>query len=232
MKKIVILTGAGMSAESGISTFRGGGGLWDEYPVEQVATPKGYRANPELVLEFYNKRRRQLLDVVPNRGHELVAGLEKGSLVESVPAYVLEYATVLPVKHTECIPSEEKSEIVPITLTDFDFLTERCKSKYMLSEDVWKKIDTIEEFTCKYSSYKIGNKLWLRIETYVATLLSMNTELPVAIDNALASVILPTLASALAGKISNNEKSLIDEIERVFGEENVQISHEMLVSKA
>ena len=77
MKKIVILTGAGMSAESGISTFRGGGGLWDEYPVEQVATPEGYRANPELVLGFYNKRRRQLLDVVPNRGHELVAQLEK-----------------------------------------------------------------------------------------------------------------------------------------------------------
>lgn len=77
MKKIAILTGAGMSAESGISTFRGGGGLWDEYPVELVATPEGYRADPGLVLEFYNKRRRQLLEVVPNKGHELVAALEK-----------------------------------------------------------------------------------------------------------------------------------------------------------
>lgn len=77
MKKIAILTGAGMSAESGISTFRGGGGLWDEYPVEQVATPEGYRADPGLVLEFYNKRRRQLLEVAPNRGHELVAELER-----------------------------------------------------------------------------------------------------------------------------------------------------------
>ena len=77
MKKIVVLTGAGMSAESGISTFRGGNGLWDEYPIEQVATPEGYRANPGLVLEFYNKRRRQLLDVVPNKGHELLASLEE-----------------------------------------------------------------------------------------------------------------------------------------------------------
>ena len=66
-----------MSAESGISTFRGGNGLWDEYPIEQVATPEGYRANPALVLEFYNKRRRQLLEVVPNRGHELLAALEE-----------------------------------------------------------------------------------------------------------------------------------------------------------
>lgn len=77
MKKIVFLTGAGISAESGISTFRGGGGLWDSYPVEQVATPEGYAANPGLVLEFYNKRRRQLLDVLPNAAHELVAALER-----------------------------------------------------------------------------------------------------------------------------------------------------------
>ena len=77
MKNLVILTGAGMSAESGISTFRDAGGLWDKYPVEQVATPEGYAANPQLVTKFYNERRKQLLTVKPNRGHELVAELEK-----------------------------------------------------------------------------------------------------------------------------------------------------------
>ena len=77
MKKLVVLTGAGMSAESGISVFRGGGGLWDKYPVEQVATPEGYAANPALVTEFYNERRKQLLAVEPNRGHELLAEMEK-----------------------------------------------------------------------------------------------------------------------------------------------------------
>lgn len=77
MKKLVVLTGAGMSAESGISVFRGGGGLWDKYPVEQVATPEGYAANPALVTKFYNERRMQLLDVQPNWGHELLAGMEQ-----------------------------------------------------------------------------------------------------------------------------------------------------------
>lgn len=77
MKHLVILSGAGMSAESGISTFRDAGGLWDKYPVEQVATPEGYARNPELVINFYNERRKQLLDVKPNRGHELLAELEK-----------------------------------------------------------------------------------------------------------------------------------------------------------
>lgn len=77
MKNLVILTGAGMSAESAISTFRDAGGLWDKYPVEQVATPEGYAANPQLVIDFYNERRKQLVEVKPNRGHELVADLEK-----------------------------------------------------------------------------------------------------------------------------------------------------------
>ena len=77
MKNIVVLTGAGMSAESGISTFRDSGGLWDRYPVEQVATPEGYFANPKLVTEFYNERRKQLLEVEPNKGHKLLAELEK-----------------------------------------------------------------------------------------------------------------------------------------------------------
>lgn len=77
MKKIVVLTGAGMSAESGISTFRDSGGLWDKYPVEQVATPEGYAANPKLVIDFYNERRKQLLEVEPNEGHILLAELEK-----------------------------------------------------------------------------------------------------------------------------------------------------------
>lgn len=77
MKKIVFLTGAGMSVESGLSTFRGGGGMWDEYPVEKVASIDGYNADPALVLEFYNKRRKELLGVQPNDGHRLIASLEK-----------------------------------------------------------------------------------------------------------------------------------------------------------
>jgi len=77
MKNLVVLTGAGMSAESGMATFRDSGGLWDKYPVEKVATPGGFAANPELVLEFYNIRREELLNASPNAGHRLLAELEK-----------------------------------------------------------------------------------------------------------------------------------------------------------
>ena len=75
-KKIVVLTGAGMSAESGFSTFRDSGGLWEKYPVEQVATPEGWNDNPDLVTDFYNGLRKQLADAQPNEGHRLLAKLE------------------------------------------------------------------------------------------------------------------------------------------------------------
>lgn len=77
MKHIVVLTGAGMSAESGIATFRDSGGLWENHRVEDVATPEGFRRNPQLVLDFYNHRRKELVKAKPNRGHEILAELEK-----------------------------------------------------------------------------------------------------------------------------------------------------------
>ncbi len=77
MKKIVILTGAGMSAESGIKTFRDAGGLWENYPVEQVASHEGWLADPVLVNQFYNARRKELIHAEPNEGHRLVAQLEQ-----------------------------------------------------------------------------------------------------------------------------------------------------------
>jgi NAD-dependent deacetylase len=76
MKKIIVLTGAGMSAESGIKTFRDSGGLWEEYRVEDVATFAAWQRNQELVLRFYNERRRQLKSVEPNDGHKALAKLE------------------------------------------------------------------------------------------------------------------------------------------------------------
>ncbi len=76
-QKIVILTGAGMSAESGIKTFRDAGGLWENYPVQQVASIEGYEENPRLVLDFYNARRKELLHTTPNHGHLMVAKLEE-----------------------------------------------------------------------------------------------------------------------------------------------------------
>ncbi len=77
MKRIVILTGAGMSAESGISTFRDRNGLWENHRIEDVASPEAWARNPEIVLRFYNQRRKQLFEVKPNAGHRSLVRLEE-----------------------------------------------------------------------------------------------------------------------------------------------------------
>jgi NAD-dependent deacetylase len=77
LDRIVILTGAGISAESGIDTFRSAGGLWEQHRVEDVATPEGFARNPDLVLNFYDMRRAALATVAPNPAHEALARLER-----------------------------------------------------------------------------------------------------------------------------------------------------------
>ncbi|PZU82975.1 MAG: NAD-dependent protein deacylase [Chryseobacterium sp.] len=76
MKKLVVLSGAGISAESGIKTFRDYNGLWENHRIEDVASPEGFARNPKMVLDFYNARRQQLKDVEPNAAHKLLAELE------------------------------------------------------------------------------------------------------------------------------------------------------------
>lgn len=76
-KRIVVFTGAGVSAESGIKTFRDSDGLWENYKIEDVATPQAWNKNPALVNEFYNLRRKQVLEVQPNAAHKALVKLEK-----------------------------------------------------------------------------------------------------------------------------------------------------------
>ncbi len=76
-KRLVVFTGAGVSAESGIQTFRDSNGLWENYKIEDVATPMGWLKNPAKVLEFYNERRRQMLECKPNKAHQLIADLQE-----------------------------------------------------------------------------------------------------------------------------------------------------------
>ena len=84
MKHIVVLTGAGMSAESGLKTFRDADGLWEGHDVMEVASPEGWYKDPILVLDFYNQRRRQLSSVKPNGAHQLLVELEQHYYVDIV----------------------------------------------------------------------------------------------------------------------------------------------------
>ena len=84
MKKITVFSGAGMSAESGIQTFRDGGGLWEQHRIEDVATPEAWAKNPELVQRFYNERRKNIMAAEPNTAHKLIAALEQKYAVQVI----------------------------------------------------------------------------------------------------------------------------------------------------
>ena len=85
-KKIVVFTGAGMSADSGLSTFRDADGLWDRYRIEDVCTPEALAKNRQLVIDFYNIRRKELLSKEPNAGHLAIRRLEDYFVNEKIPA--------------------------------------------------------------------------------------------------------------------------------------------------
>ncbi len=84
MKNLIVLTGAGMSAESGIPTFRDMGGMWEKYDVTQVASPQAWASQPELVLRFYNERRKKLFESQPNKGHQILSELDKHFKVQII----------------------------------------------------------------------------------------------------------------------------------------------------
>lgn len=119
MKKIVVFTGAGVSADSGLATFRDADGLWAEYRIEDVCTPEALARNRALVVEFYNRRRREMLDAGPNAGHRAIAALEERFEVEVITQNVddlHERAGSTRVLHLHgeltCLRSERDAELI------------------------------------------------------------------------------------------------------------------------
>lgn len=122
-QKLVVLTGAGISAESGIRTFRDMGGLWEEYDVMEVASPQAWENNPELVQKFYNERRKQLYEVSPNQGHIALAQAEKDYDVYIITQNVddlHESAGSTKVLHLHGELKKSRSSIDPYLIYDID----------------------------------------------------------------------------------------------------------------
>jgi NAD-dependent deacetylase len=155
MKKLVVLTGAGMSAESGLKTFRDMGGLWEEYDVMEVASPQGWDKDRELVLRFYNHRRKQLENAEPNIGHKILAELEEHFDVQVITQNVdnlHERAGSNKVLHLHGILTEVKSTGDPSLVYDIGYKEvhegDTCEKGHQLRPNiVWfgELVPAIEE---------------------------------------------------------------------------------------
>jgi len=138
-KRITILSGAGISAESGISTFRDSDGLWEQHRIEDVATPEAWQRNPKLVLEFYNLRRKQLLEVEPNAGHFSITKLQERFDVQVITQNVddlHERAGNQNVLHLHGELKKVRSTTHPFTVYDLDgwelLLGDICENGHQL----------------------------------------------------------------------------------------------------
>ena len=123
MKKIIVLTGAGISAESGLKTFRDSGGLWEGYEVTEVATPQAWAGNQKLVLEFYNQRRKQAYEAEPNAGHKALAALQESFEVKIITQNIdalHEKAGNTSVLHLHGEISKARSTVDPSLIYDLD----------------------------------------------------------------------------------------------------------------
>lgn len=142
-KQITILSGAGISAESGISTFRDANGLWENHRIEDVATPQAWEANPELVLEFYNLRRKQLYEVEPNQAHYAITKLQEKFEVQVITQNIddlHERAGNKSVVHLHGQLKQVRSTAPPHTIYDLDgwelLLGDKCENGYQLRPHV------------------------------------------------------------------------------------------------
>ena len=139
MKKVIVFTGAGISAESGIKTFRDSDGLWEEYKIMDVATPEAWTKSPELVLEFYNKRKAQVKGAMPNLAHNLVAELEDNFKVRVITQNIddlHERAGSTDVLHLHGIVTQARSSVDENLIYDVGFndinLGDKCELGFQL----------------------------------------------------------------------------------------------------
>ncbi len=148
MKNMVIFSGAGMSAESGINTFRDHDGLWENYNIEDVATPEAWRKNPGLVQRFYNERRKNIIAAKPNTAHEYIAKLEPYYSIHVITqniddlheragsSQVLHLHGNIRLSKSSAPDAQHSTEFYPISGTDLDLDKDRCPLGYSLRPHV------------------------------------------------------------------------------------------------
>jgi len=131
MKKLVVFSGAGMSAESGINTFRDSDGLWEQYRIEEVATPEAWAKNPQLVQRFYNARRKNILEAQPNAAHQVIADLERAG-----SSKVIHLHGNIRLAKSSGPDAQSTTEFYPIEGSELDLNQHFCKAGYPLRPHV------------------------------------------------------------------------------------------------
>ena len=142
--------------------------------------------------------------------------------------HIASLAAVNKIDYVKCQPDEEFVGVRELNRYQLDYMCEKESGRAEISEDVWKRIDKIEKYAAKFSEYRIGNKLWISFEKHIGMLLAARLDIREALDAALASRLISSLSVAIKDKIGEEDQTLLESIEFIFGEENVDNSRAVI----
>lgn len=157
-----------------------------------------------------------------------VVDIAAGEALEDIPSHLFEKGTLLSLNYVPCEAREEKKETHALTYTELIHIVDQTKNKLDIQEDIWKKVDSLEGYVNEHVSYQIGNKLSLQMEKYLSVYSACGLELNEAWDRTMAANLLPMMMSALKNKVNNDERSLLEIVEQIFGEDNVEMCRKVL----
>ena len=154
--------------------------------------------------------------------------LAEGEEYESIPDYIAEIASVNVISPAKCKVSNSRIVISKFRYYQFDYLSERAGNSFGIFEETWKKIDKLMAYVANYSDFSMENKLCLALEKYATALMAAGIEIPVAVDAALAAKLLPGVAVAVMDKIPEDDRSLDEVLDNLFGEDIIDECREVL----
>ncbi len=159
-----------------------------------------------------------------------VLNLAEGESVDALPASVAESAAVIMISHSECEESEQHTQTRKFNYYQMDYLTEKAVSGSCIHEDLWKRVDRLEEFAQRHAEFAIGNKLWISLEKFAHVLLACGIGETEALDEAAAAHLITPMMVLLNGKLAAEDLSFAEEVEAVFGEDHADACKKLIRS--
>ena len=180
-----------------------------------------YARNPSgaVSIEARNEKNNETTYVIPQNTW-VILNLKAGEKVTDIPEYMADISTLARFDFNKCPTSEICGDVRKFKFYQLDYLLDKCKNVYEFSEDTWKKIDKLEEYTKLHTPYHIGNKLCTGMEKYSSTFIACEGEMSVAVDKAVAAKLLPSVIISISKNRNKDVRGLGETLDAIFGEEN------------
>ena len=180
-----------------------------------------YARNPSgnVSIEARNEKNVEVTYVIPQNTW-MIVNLKSGEKVTDIPEYMIDISTVAKFEYSKCPMAEIRGDVRKFKFYQLGYLLDKCKNVYEFSEDVWKKIDKLEEYAKNRGAFHMGNKLCTGIERYSSAFIACEGEVPVALDKAMAAKLIPAIVIAISKNENSDVKELAETLDAIFGEEN------------